>query len=271
MAESPLTVVSIMNYPPEQRFLRMCYIFLDSIIAHGAKRIRLIYREHKPIVTTRHHGQANIEIHQGQWFDAGYPHFNLCFKLPNLASLDFPFLYLDVDMVILKDLNYLWQRRRDKPWVGINHQWVPFDDRTHLPPFLNSGLQLVGDPSFYRLEPILAAQNAVRPLSSHSRIANEDLEMFACPGVDQAVLFRYFKTIGYDYTHPEIGPEWNSCSAVTKVWAEGDGWKARTNCLTADYDVHNVHYWSQYKPWAINCPIYNSYAWVDEELRQLVA
>ena len=28
-------VVSIMNYPPEQKFLRMCYIFLDKIIEHG--------------------------------------------------------------------------------------------------------------------------------------------------------------------------------------------------------------------------------------------
>lgn len=268
LSESPLTVVSIMNYPPEPKLLRMCYIFLDSIIAQGAQRILLIYYQHKPVVTARHRKLAEIEVRQGSWLDVGYPHFNACFKLPNLAKLDFPFLYLDVDMVLLRDLNYLWQRRHDKPWIGINHQVVPFDDRTHRPPFLNSGLQIVGDPSFYKLDAILDAQNAVRPLNTYTKIANEDMDMFPCPGVDQALLFRYFTTIGYDYTHPEIGPEWNSCSAVTEIRSENGQWKAHTRGLEPGYEVFNVHYWSQYKPWAINCPIYNSYAWVDAELQK---
>jgi hypothetical protein len=243
----------------------MCYVFLDSVIAHGAKNITLLYEEHRPVVAPEHHRAADIELVQRPSHDVGHPHFNLRFKLANLASLTFPYLYLDADTVVLSDLNYLWQRRESKPWIGIDHQVVPAAPRTHRSPFLNSGLQLVSDPAFYDLRAILAAQNAVVPLSRHKEVPKD--EMFACPGHDQAVLFRYFRTIGYDYRHPEIGPGWNSCAGATEMHWEEDRWKARTRGLSPDYDVHMMHYWSQFKPWVIDCPIFRSYAWLDDRLR----
>jgi hypothetical protein len=264
---TPLKLVSIMNYPREPNYLRMGYVFLDSVIAHGAKNITLLYEVHKPVIAPEHRRAADIELIQGRSCDVGNPHFNLRFKLPNLASLNDPFLYLDSDMVVLTDLNYLWERRRSKPWIGVDHQVIPSDARTQRPPFLNSGLQLVSDPAFYDLDAILAVQNAVAPLSRYREIAKED--MFACPGADQALLFRYFRTIGYDYTHPEIGPEWNSCAGVTAARFEDGQWKAETRGLTRDHEVHILHYWSQFKPWAIGCPIFRSYAWVDDVLRGL--
>jgi hypothetical protein len=192
----------------------------------------------------------------------------LRFKLPQLARLSYPFLYLDADIVVLSDLRYLWERRKAKPWIGIDHQVIPFVRRTHRPPFLNSGLQLVSDPDFYDLEAILDAQNAVVPLCQHGEVPKS--EMFPCPGHDQAVLFRYFRTIGYDYTHPEIGADWNSCAGATDVRGEAGVWKAHTHSLAENYDVHIVHYWDRFKPWAIGCPIFQSYQWVDEALRILV-
>jgi hypothetical protein len=266
--DSALKVVSIMDYPREPRFLRMCYVFLDSVLAHGAKSVTLVYEKHPPIIAPEHRGAADIELLKGRSHDVGHPHFNLRFKLPNLARLKFPYLYLDADMVVLSDLNYLWKRRTLKPWIGIDHQRIPIDPRTHRSPFLNSGLQLVSEPAFYDLGAILDVQNAVAPLSRHREMKKAD--MFACPGHDQAVLFRYFRAIGYDYTHPEIGWEWNSCAGVTEVRAAGKGWKARTRGLARDHEVHVLHYWSQFKPWAIDCPIYRSYAWVDDVLERLL-
>jgi hypothetical protein len=242
----------------------MCYAFLDSVIAHGGTDITLLYEEHRPVLAPEHRRAANIELRKARSHDVGHPHFNLRFKLPNLASLPFPYLYLDADMIVLRDLNYLWQRRQARPWIGIDHQVIPFDRRTHRAPFLNSGLQLVSEPDFYDLGAILAAQNAVMPLSRYGEIEPRDL--FACPGRDQAVLFRYFRTIGYDYTHPEIGWEWNSCAGVTDVRFEGGAWQARTHSLAENRAVSILHYWSQFKPWAIACPIYQSYGWVDEVL-----
>jgi hypothetical protein len=253
VADTRLKVVTIMNYPPDPRYRRMCFAFLDSVITRGAGSITIIAAEH--------HRAADIEVIRRRSRDVGHPHFNLRFKLANLAALDFPFLYLDADTHVLGDLRYLWDRRHAKPWIGINHQWIPADPRTHRAPFLNSGVQLVSDPAFYDLDAILGAQNAAAPLAMSGAFSKE--EMFACPGTDQAVLFRYFQSIGYDYTHPEIGPEWNSCAGVTTVTLTEAGWRGRTLGLARDHDVFLLHYWSQFKPWLIGCPIYASYAGVD--------
>jgi hypothetical protein len=258
VADSRIKVVSIMNYPPDPRYRWMGHAFLDTVIAHGAKSVTILYEDQKPEVAPEHRRSADVEVVRAKSFDVGHPHFNLRFKLPNLAALDFPFLYLDADTVVLDDLHYLWDRRHAKPWVGINHQWVPSDPRTHRPPFLNSGVQLVSDPAFYDLGAILAVQNAVAPLARAAEYTKD--EMFACPGADQAVLFRYFRATGYDYTHPEIGPEWNSCAGVTEVWRVDGRWQAHTRGLAADHPVRLIHYWSQFKPWAIDCPIFRSYA-----------
>lgn len=258
MAEDRVHVVTIMNYPPDPRYRQMCHAFLDTAIRGGAAAVTILYEDFRPEVAAEHRRAANVEIVQRRSHDVGHPHFNLRFKLPNLAALTEPFLYLDADTAVIGDLRQIWQRRTDKPWIGIDHQWVPSDARTHRTPFLNSGVQLVGDPAFYDLDAILAAQNAVVPLSKHAEVPKP--HMFPCPGQDQAVLFRYFRSIGYDYTHPAVGPEWNSCAGVTEIRREANGWVANTVGLTANYPVHLVHYWSQFKPWAINCPLFASYS-----------
>jgi len=253
--DNRLKVVTIMNYPEEPNLRRMCYVFLDSVIAHGAESVTILYEDHPPLIAPEHRQKVDIEVVRCRSHDIGHPHFNLRFKLANLASLDYPFLYLDADTVVLDDLHYLWARRHVKPWIGIDHQWIPSDPRTHRSPFLNSGVQLISDPRFYDLAAILAVQNCVAPLSRAAEFTKE--QMFACPGVDQAVLFRYFRATDYDYTHPEIGAEWNSCAGVTEVERVGYRWQARTRGLPVDHEVHLLHYWSQFKPWVINCPIYN--------------
>jgi hypothetical protein len=258
VADEQIKVVTIMNYPPEARIRQMCYAFLDRVIAHGAKSVSILYEDHVPTISAEHRRQADIEVIRCRSFDVGHSHFNLRFKLPNLAALNFPFLFLDADTIMLSDLAPLWACRRKKAWIGINHQWVPSDPRTHREPFLNSGVQLVGNPDFYDLSAILAAQDAVAPLRRWAEFGK--YEMFACPGADQAVLFRYFRSISYDYTDPDVGPGWNSCAGVTAVSRDDSGrWSARTVGLSTEYPVFLNHYWSQFKPWAINCPLYHSY------------
>ncbi len=258
MADTRLKVVSIMDYPRAPHLARMCRAFLDSVIHNGAASVTLLYEENEPVIQPEHRRAADIEVVRGHSFDVGHPHFNLRFKLPNLATLPYPFLFIDADTFVLDSLVPLWERRHSKPWIGIDHQWVPSDERTHRAPFLNSGVQLVGDPDFYDLGAILAAQNAVVPLEFHATVPKR--QMFATPGQDQAVLFRYFRSIGYDYTHPDVGPEWNSCAGVTDIWREKNRWRGHTRGLNPNHDVRIVHYWSQFKPWAIGCPVFESYS-----------
>ena len=254
----PVHVVTIFNFEPEPRYQAMMTMFLDRAIRHGAGRITVLYEHHRPQLAAGFDCRASIELRQGQRVDVGHPHHNLSFKLPNLAAIDEPFLFLDADMAVLADLQPLWNLRHDKPWIGVDHGWIEQDPRTHRPPFLNSGLQLVGDPDFYDLKKILAVQDAAAPLRLGNSIPKE--EMFACPGTDQAVLFRYFRDIRYDYTHPAVGQEWNRCAAEVKLTYDGTDWHGSAN----GEDVKIVHFWNPFKPWTISCPLYASYQFPSE-------
>jgi hypothetical protein len=50
------------------------------------------------------------------------------------------------------------------------------------------------------------------------------------------------------------------------VQRAAERWIARTDGLACDHDVQILHYWSQFKPWSIGCPIFESYAWADRDL-----
>ena len=48
MPADPVHVVTIMNYPPDPRYRRMCYAFLDSVVTHGAERVTILYEDYEP-------------------------------------------------------------------------------------------------------------------------------------------------------------------------------------------------------------------------------
>src|SRR5688572_8647398 len=50
VADTRLKVVTIMNYPPDERHRRMCRAFLDSVIAHGAASLTILYEDEPPVV-----------------------------------------------------------------------------------------------------------------------------------------------------------------------------------------------------------------------------
>ena len=242
-----MRIVTIMNYPSNNNYDLMCYIWLDRVIKHGADEIIIFYENNKPRIVN-YFKSANITLEKRSSVKSlGCDHFNIRFKLATLASLDYEYIFLDSDMYVIHDLDKLWEIRGDKPWIGIDHQRIPKLSDTHRKPFLNSGLQIVSDPEFYNLKEIIKTQRAAN-------------YKFLTPGRDQALLSRCFRHIKYDYTHPIIGKEWNSCSVVGKLtWKRGDGWKGYTEGLDDNHKVFINHYWHQHKPWKINCPLHASY------------
>jgi hypothetical protein len=240
-----------MNYDPvKTQYIKMCKIWTDRVIRHGGDNILILYKDHMPKFIDGFKSRANITYQKGiidrQMGGRHAGHHNAIFKLPNLSSLNTEFIFIDCDMYVIKDLNILWNIRKDKPWIGVNHQWLPGHPDTHRKPFLNSGLQIVSDPKFYDYEKIL---------KSHIKNKRE----LSVPGVDQAILFTWFKHQGYDYTHPEVGPAWNSCSAVGKLKKINGKWVGHTHGLKKDHTVYINHYWHNYKPWTIKCPLHASY------------
>lgn len=244
---TPPTVVTIMDYPDDEKYNRMCMIWMKRVRLHApdARVVILTARGLPPVLRSFFARYDNVSVQPAKRRNLGeYDHFNLAVKLYNLACFETPFIFLDADMFVLSDLSYLWARRHYKPWIGVDDQTTLLGISAPFP-HLNSGLQVVADPGFYDYDLIIQCFNA------HGR-------HFICNGEDQALLFDYFRSIGYDYRHPEINPGWNSCSRYTALARDEQGrWRGTTRNLPESYPVHIVHYWNgACRPWHIGCPLY---------------
>jgi hypothetical protein len=245
-----MNIVTVMNYADaDVRSLLMCRIWLASVqrCAPGASITVLTTRPLPAALREPIAGFANVRVVTGGYDPAvraprtPLAMHNIFFKMYQLSRIREPFLYLDADIIVLDSLAPLWQCRHDKPWIAVDHQRnIP--GHTGSRTFLNSGVQLVGDPGFYAYESILAC-------------AREQRFRFQVPGTDQACLWTYFQSIGYDYTHPAAGPEWNACAGTVAVSRGADGrWRGRIEGMEADVRIN--HYWGPFKPWRIGCPMY---------------
>ena len=172
---------------------------------------------------------------------------NIKNKLHYLSHLDFEFIYLDYDMYVCSDLSYLWERRKDKPFLSTLHQPNIKGHTDKKFDFMNSGLQIVSDNSILNYEKIIDYGK------------KRDFK-FDVSGTDQALLHHYFTDIGYDYIHKDIGCEWNSCAKYGIVDIDSKyNFNIRYKHDTEEYPVKINHYWYEFKPWFINCPIFNFY------------
>jgi len=171
---------------------------------------------------------------------------NIFFKMYQLSNINEPFMFIDADAFLLGDINMPLKASEDKPFIAVNHQKVP-NHCAHLPyKFLNSGVMVVSDPEFMNFNKLM--QTFI------------DDRSFKYPGTDQAILNSYVRKIKYDYTHPNIGFEWNSCAGYTVFTDKG----ATSIGLDYEHPVYINHYWHEFKPWNVGCPIYKE---IEKELR----
>ena len=245
-----MNIVTVMNYrDSDVRSLLLCRIWLEAVQRHApGAAITILTAQPLPAGLREQVDRCdNVRVVTGEYDPevrvprAPLAMHNIFFKLYQLSRIGEPFLYLDADTVVLESLAPLWRCRHDKPWIGVDHQ-RNLPGQTGSRAFLNSGVQLVGDPGFYAYDRILAC-------------AREQQFRFTVPGTDQACLWTYFQSIGYDYTHPAVGPAWNACAGTVAVNRGADGrWHGRIEGMEADVRIN--HYWGPFKPWRIGCPIY---------------
>lgn len=245
-------LVTVMNYDfVDRRPLLMCKVWMDCVQRfHPEAAVTVLVARPLPSGLQRYfHDFGNVRVVQGSYDPQARvlrnpkAMHNIFFKLFQLCSLREPFLYLDADIAVLDSLAHLWDRRHDKPWIGIDHQ-PNIPGHTGDQSFLNSGVQLVGAPEFYDYRQILACAQA------------HDFQ-FAVPGTDQGALWAYFRSIDYDYTHPEIGSAWNACAGYVDLTRDPAGrWHGHVRGLEPSHAVFVNHYWHSFKPWLIGCPLY---------------
>ncbi len=180
-------------------------------------------------------------------------HHNVRFKMWNLASWGEPYILLDVDAIPFCSLNTLVVAASNKPWIAVNHQSIPgHTENKGL--FLNGGVQIVAQPDKFGYKDF-----------------TEKYGQLMCPGAEQALIFTYFKKIDYDYTHPDVDFSWNACAGYSRLSKQGEFWRcsSSTDCITnLDYKSYSIpegeeicinHYWDEFKPWKIGCPMYNHF------------
>lgn len=249
-----MKLITIFNYPDDGNYNELClWWYLQALKNSGDMPIEIWYEEEPAVMDQIKMSSLAIdrdikfvqkdrvdlsEYIPQNYIDEKCSH-NVGFKLWNLCKEEEPFIFVDADAVILEPLHYLVERAT-KPIIMVDHQAIK--GHTDFLPykFLNSGVQICADPSILNFNDIIKTFLAAGG--------------YFCPGTDQAMLFGYFRSLEYDYTHPEIGYGWNSCAGFTKLIGDKPVCSGLEN---SDYPVYINHYWYTYKPWTINCPLFN--------------
>lgn len=228
-----MKLITIFNFPDRSNYNVLCEWWLECAMIHTNLDIEIWYRDsithlNKKSGRVTLKKKPEVSLHQllPQNIITDKVRHNVGFKLYNLCQEVEPFIFVDADAIILKDIQPLLDVAADKPFIAVDHQSIP-GHTSHIPEkFLNSGVQVCSDPGFLNFSELLKHQQ------KYSR--------FVYPGTDQSILNTYFKDTGYDYTHPMIGFEWNHCAGVKN-------------------HIDNIcinHYWYNFKPWNINCPLW---------------
>jgi len=181
-------------------------------------------------------------------------HHNVRFKLYHLAKWPRPFIFLDVDAILFGPISKLVQASSSKPFIAVNHQEIP-KHTNGREAYLNGGVQIVSQPGYFSFEDF-----------------TRQTDNLLCVGHEQALIYTHFKNVGYDYTHPDIDYKWNSCSGYNELKKFDDKWVCvsnGTNILDDNLKSNTIpegtrimvnHYWDEFKPWKIECPMYKEFS-----------
>jgi lipopolysaccharide biosynthesis glycosyltransferase len=243
-----MNIVTVFNYPDDERYNTMFKIWLLTTLKHkteSIKNIRILTRglsapiqkflewvnREDVIVVICDDVNINTLSQKAK--------HNIGFKLWNMCKETEPYIFVDADMVILSSFDILVKVAEEGYVIGVNHQTIPRHTEKFPFRFINTGLLVIPDPSFLIFKDIL-----------------ETPMRYKCPGTDQALLYNYLTTHQTTYTHHLVDYGWNSCAGYKKItekgiWSEG---------LPENHKIHILHYWDEFKPWNRKCHIYDTYA-----------
>jgi hypothetical protein len=243
-----MNLITIFNYPKDNdNYTKMCLLWLYFAKKYcGNLNVKIFTKEGVNAQIKNLIEEYDFSLIYGEedknlpFNDKKFKH-NIGFKLYNLCKETEPFVFVDADAFILRNINDLVEKSNGQEIVMINHENIS-GHTAHIPfTFLNSGVQVCNDNSILKYDEIIK-------------------ERIVSPGSDQSLLFSYFNTIGYDYTNPNIGFEWNSYAKNVKLTKNNNNeWVGESHGLDVDHPVYINHYWYDAKPWQINCPIFNEY------------
>lgn len=244
-----MNVVTVFNYPDEEKYNTMFKIWLVSLLRNktdAIKDIRILTKglsqPVKDFITWLKRDDIVIVIRDETKVnrrDTKAQH-NIGFKLYNMCRETEPFIFLDADMIILQPLDkpVAAGKENDGFIIGVNHQTIPKHTAQFNYKFINTGFLVVPEPDMLDYEILLCT-----PMEHY------------CPGNDQCIIYNFLMTTQETYLHPDIGYEWNSCAGFKRF----DKGELRSHGVPEDHPVYILHYWDEFKPWNRHCPIYQKY------------
>ena len=247
-----MKLITIFNYPNDDNHNKLCKLWLEQAKKFAGMPIHVWHEKDLPeeLVVEGVHYEKKERVRTWRRLDdfpfdpavEGKASHNVRFKLYNLCQETEPFIYVDADAIIYRSLDILVEASHYKPFICADHQQVP-KHSANLPfKFLNSGVQVVGDPSFLDFAAI------VKTLDKDKGVIRSGMI-----GTDQAILFYYCKFNEYDYTHKNVGFEWNSCAGYTTIDEDGN---PQSEGLDYTHPVYINHYWGEFRPWLMDCALW---------------
>lgn len=231
-----MKLITIFNFPDDFKFNKLCHWWMYQALKNTDLDIEIWYKDNidRFIINNK-----RVSFLQKDFIDVSTilnsnlitrkAQHNIGFKLYNLCNRSEPFIFVDADAIILRDISPLVAASQYKPFIAIDHQSIP-KHTAHIPyKFLNSGVQICSDPTIIDFEQIIDIQSK--------------MSYFEVPGTEQSMLWSYFKHINYDYTSEHVDWRWNNCAGFIK-----------NNKHTAIN-----HYWQNFKPWKIRCALWAKY------------
>jgi hypothetical protein len=156
---------------------------------------------------------------------------NFWYKLHTTTHINFPFLFMDCDALIvdsIDELNNIFQTTRDCVFF-IDHE-TDIPNQTNMsPPFINSGVYIMNDPEhkIYNWDKIKQHAETIGYFPKFKE-NNKNI-----PGTDQAMIKSYLDAYSYNYKHPEFDIRYNTSSSMVD--------KNKQNY----YKI--IHYWGSQK------------------------
>ena len=248
-----MNIITVFNYPDNTRYNEMFKVWLTRALlcklrSKCIKDIVILTKKLnnslEDYVKALNYKYVRIKICQEyKLINPPEPrwHHNVGFKFYNLCNEKEPYIYIDADAFFLTTSLDKWIEVycKKQPVIGVNHQTIPRHTDKFPFKFINTGFLIVSKPDFLNFEKIL---NTPR--------------QHICPGTDQMLIYNYFKTINYNYTHPVIDYGWNSCAGYKKCLDSG---VTISHGIPEEHEIHVIHYWDEFKPWLRKCEIYNSF------------
>lgn len=242
-----MNIVTVMNYDwtvPQHVSLCDTWIYyadkflteLDTVYIYSAKTLpKKLYLRFldcrcvfKSIICPGY--ESNIRPHFSPQHIAPISNHNFWYKLYVACHTDFPFLFIDCDALIVDKINELEQVFTDttNSIFFIDHETNIPKQTDMCPPFINSGVYIMNDPThkIYNFRHIL---NHAKSIGFFPTFKNGN----NIPGTDQAIIKSYLDHLKYDYHHPILDNRYNASANMVDI--------SRKNY----YKI--IHYWGSQK------------------------